>query len=410
MRQLIKAAGSIDPESGVITEPAALLLENGRIQAVDKPSELEQAEAALEVMEFPTGYVLPGLINSHAHLCLPSGGVGLVENARQSNQTWRRNAETNARATLLNGVTTLRDCGDRDNIVRDLGRKIESRELPGPRLLQCGPPLTVTNGHCLSPGGEADGVEGLIRATRQRFEAGADFIKVMATGGGIPGTHPELAAYSAEEIGAMVRTAHELGRKVTAHCRGIPGIENAVRAGVDHIEHCCFELPGSVLRFEPHLADAMADRGIVVTPTIRLYLDSVRLMERRQKESGLTDDEQAWLDSLRACVEEKLCSLYGLRKAGVTVVAGNDAGLAQTGHTAFWQELEMMEQGGMNSLEVLRSATSVAARVLDQADSLGGMAPGMKADLLVVEGNPLQNLSRLNQVLAVFKDGCRYQA
>ena len=410
MPQLIKAAGCIDPESGLITEPAALLLENGRIRAVDKPGELERAQAAAKIMDFPSGYVLPGLINSHAHLCLPSGGVGLVENARQSNQVWRRNAEVNARATLLNGVTTLRDCGDRDNIVRDLGRRIENGEIPGPRLLQCGPPLTVTNGHCLSPGGEADGLDGLIQAARQRYEAGADFIKVMATGGGIPGTHPELAAYTAEEVGAVVRTAHELGRKVTAHCRGIPGIENVVRAGVDHIEHCCFELPGSVLRFEPYLADAIAAKGIVVTPTIRLYLDSVRLMERRQEESGLTDDEKAWLQSLRACVEEKLRSLDGLRKAGVTVVAGNDAGLAQTPHTSFWQELEMMQRGGMSSLEVLRSATSVAARVLDLADSLGRIAPGMKADLLVVDGNPLQSLARLNQVLAVFKEGRHFQA
>jgi imidazolonepropionase-like amidohydrolase len=260
---------------------------------------------------------------------------------------------------------------------------------PGPRLLLCGPPLTMTGGHAHFLGGVADGPAEIARAVRSRVHQGADFVKLIATGGGTPGTLPAWASYTVEEITAAVRAARDLGKSVSAHCRGIPGIRNAVAAGVAHIEHACFELPDGTLHFSSRLADQMATAGIYVTPTIQLFRDVQAFLEQQQREGRpLTPPEIQRLKLMPQTLEAKYQALEGFMAAGVQCVAGNDAGLPHTGFGRFWQELQAMTQGAMSPVQAIQAATLTAAKAIGLADTIGSLQPGKQADLVAVDGDP----------------------
>jgi imidazolonepropionase-like amidohydrolase len=281
---LIKTKGLVDVEHETILPNAFVLVEGDNISAVGSQKDLGSGEAPGDVVDLSDKYVLPGLINSHAHLCMPADGTPLAALSTETNEIWLLTAARNARKALMSGVTTVRDCGDRDGLIFQLRRAIEKGLTEGPRIVQSGSFITMTGGHAYQEGREVDGVEEIVKAVRQSFKEGADFIKVMATGGGTPGTYPEFASFSVPELSAAVETAHRIGKTVAAHCRGIPGICNAIEAGIDHIEHACFELPEFVLQFDPAIADRIAASGIYVTPTIQLYRDMVNdLIEKQEK-------------------------------------------------------------------------------------------------------------------------------
>ncbi len=289
MPKLIKTKGLVDVEHETILLNAFVLVEGDKISAVGSQKDLESGEALGEVIDLSGKYVLPGLINSHAHLCMPADGTPLTAFHTETNEIWLLTAARNARKALMSGVTTVRDCGDRDGLIFQLRSAIEKGLAEGPRIILSGPFLTMTGGHAYQEGKEVDGVEEMVKAVRQSFKEGSDFIKVMATGGGTPGTYPEFASFSVPELSAAVETAHRIGKTVAAHCRGIPGICNAIEAGIDHIEHACFELPEFVLQFDPAIADRMAASGIYVTPTIQCYRDMVNdlIKKHRGKNSSI---------------------------------------------------------------------------------------------------------------------------
>ena len=301
------------------------------------------------------------------------------------------------------GVTTVRDCGDLAGVLLQI--RPATLEKPLPRMVLCGPPLTVSHGHAHFLGGVTEGGEGLREAVERWVGKGADFIKLIATGGGTPGTDPAIASYSTAEMADARQAAHACGKTVSAHCRGIPGIENAVKARIDHIEHACFELPDGTLRFDSAIADDIAAAGIFVTPTIQLYRDAQFFLENKQKSKGLVEGERIMLARLTHSIEEKYKALSGFLKAGVPCVAGNDAGLPHTGFGRLWQEMDAMISGGMSALQAIRAATLTAARALGLVDQIGSINIGKQADLLVVEGNPLTDITALEQVRMVMQAG-----
>jgi imidazolonepropionase-like amidohydrolase len=248
----------------------------------------------------------------------------------------------------------------------------------------------------------------MIEAVRLRCKEGADFIKIMATGGGTPGTYPCYASYAVPEIAAAVETAHRIEKRVGAHCRGTPGIRNAIEGGIDQIEHASFELPDGSLKFDPRLADQMAEKNIYVTPTIRLYRDLLNAYTRKKEEGPITPLEEERLARMPGSLEEKLKGMGRLLSAGVKCVAGNDAGLPFTRFGRLWQELAAMVEGGMTPIQAVVSATKTAAEAMGLDDEIGSIEVGKQADVIVVDGDPTADITALNKISLVMRDGKVY--
>jgi imidazolonepropionase-like amidohydrolase len=403
MPTLLKAAAVVDVDQGQVIPHGYVLVADEKIRSWGSRADLPSLPPDSSVLSFPQQTLMPGLINSHAHLCVPSGGQPFY--LEQSDEMALLTAVRNMRRELLSGVTTVRDCGDQNGVLFALRRAVKRGILEGPHLILCGPPLTMTGGHAHFLGGVADGPAEIARAVRRRITDGADFIKLIGTGGGTPGTDPAQASYSRQELGAAVSAAHALDVPVTVHCRGIPGIVNALEAGMDQIEHACFELPDGSLRFEPELAQRMAHAGTCVTPTIQLYRDALAHLQKKAAAKGLNPTEQQRLTLLPGVIESKLESLKGFLSADVRVVAGNDAGLPYTGFGCLWQELAAMTAGGMTAIQAMAAATRTAARALGVLDRIGSIQPGKQADLLVVDGDPTADIAALSRVRLVMQAG-----
>ena len=407
--KLIKTKGLVDVEHETILPHAFVLVEGDKISAVGSQKDLGSGETLGEVIDLSEKYVLPGLINSHAHLCMPADGKPLTDFHAETNEIWLLTAARNAHKALMSGVTTIRDCGDRNGLIFQLRSAIEKGLAEGPRIVLSGSYLTMTGGHAYQEGKEVDGVEEIIKAVRQSFKEGSDFIKVMATGGGTPGTYPEFASFSVPELSAAVETAHRIGKTVAAHCRGIPGICNAIEAGIDHIEHACFELPEFILQFDPEIADRIAASGIYVTPTIQLYRDMENNLIEKQEKAPLSKEDKQKLNIMSRCVEEKLRSLQGMLDAGVVCVAGDDAGLPLTPFDRFWLELDAMAAGGMTAMQAIVAATKTAATAMGRLDEIGSIAIGKQADIIAVEGDPGQDITVLVNPSFVMRAGRIYR-
>jgi imidazolonepropionase-like amidohydrolase len=403
MPTVLKAAAVLDVDNARVISDGYVLVDGEKIRSWGKRVDLPSLPPDTAVLSFPQQTLLPGLINCHAHLGMPSGGQPFY--LEQSDETALLTAVRNMRTEQSAGITTVRDCGDQNGVLFALRQAVQQGILDGPRLILCGPPLTASGGHAHFLGGVADGPAEIARAVRRRVADGADFIKLIGTGGGTPGTQPDQASYTRDELAAAVAEAHRLDVPVTVHCRGIPGIINAIEAGVDQIEHACFELPDGSLSFDPKLARRMAQAGICVTPTIQLYRDALAHLQKKAAARGLDEPEQKRLAGLPGVIESKQQALQGFLAAGVTVVAGNDAGLPYTGFGCLWQELDAMMSGGMTAMQAITAATAAAARMLRIQDRIGSIQPGKQADLLVVDGNPTEDISALSRVRLVMQAG-----
>ena len=403
MTTVLKVAAILDVDRGRVLSDGYVQLDGDKITSWGRRVELPSLAPDTTVLSFPQQTLLPGLINSHAHLCVPSGGQPFY--LKQSDEMALLTAVRNMRRELICGITTVRDCGDQNGVLFALRRAVNRGILDGPRFILCGPPLTSSGGHADFLGGVVDGPAEVARAVRRRVAAGADFIKLIGTGGGTPGTQPDQASYTRDELAAAVSEAHRLDVPVSVHCRGIPGIVNAIEAGVDQIEHACFELPDGTLSFDRKLADRMANAGIWVTPTIQLYRDARAHLQKKAAAGDLDGTERQHLKNLPGVVESKLEALQGFLDAGVNVVAGNDAGLPYTGFGCLWQELEAMMSGGMTAMQSITAATAIPARMLGLEGQIGSIQPGKQADLLVVDGNPIEDISALSRVRLVMQAG-----
>ncbi len=403
MPTVLKAAAVLDVDSGRVIPDGYVLVDGEKIKSWGHRVNLPPLPPDTAILSFPQQTLLPGLINCHAHLCVPSGGQPFY--LEQSDEMALLTAVRNMRLEQAAGITTVRDCGDQNGVLFALRQAVNRGILDGPRLVLCGPPLTMSGGHAEFLGGIADGPAEIARTVRRRVADGADFIKLIGTGGGTPGTQPDQASYTRDELAAAVAEAQRLDVPVTVHCRGIPGIVNAIEAGVDQIEHACFELPDGTLSFDRKLADRMAQAGIWVTPTIQLYRDAQTHLQKKAVRGNLDETDRQRLKILPGVIESKLQALQGFLETGVNVVAGNDAGLPCTGFGCLWQELDAMMSGGMTAMQAITAATAAAARMLRMEDPIGSIQPGKQADLLVVDGNPTEDIAALSRVRLVMQAG-----
>jgi imidazolonepropionase-like amidohydrolase len=396
MRQVIGAGTILRPgangELDALTD-GVIAIDGAVISYVGSGLDLPAEFAGAERRDFPQSTVLPGLIDSHVHLGFDGSPDPVARMMRESDAEQLVLMLHNARQLLGAGVTTARDLGARsflDVVVRDA---IASGVARGPRLLVANRPITGTGGHCWFMGGVADGPEEIRRMVRLHQRSGADVIKLMATGGFLtPGSGPWTAQFTVVEMSAAVDEAHRLGTPVAAHAHGAEGIARAVAAGVDTIEHCSFVTdPGHPIaspldaphRFDPELAAKIADAGIVVCPTVNLKVLEWRSTVKPDWGSHVT----------------------GLRDAGVTLIAGTDAGINNTPHSAYLGGLEGLVDLGMTPAEALAAATSRAAVALGLAGVTGALRAGLDADLLVVDGDPLTDIRALRRSRLIMARG-----
>jgi imidazolonepropionase-like amidohydrolase len=320
----------------------------------------------------------------------------------QSDEELLLQAVKASRLSLKSGVTTVRDCGSRNNLVHWLRDAINQSKFTGPRIISSGMPITITGGSCFFLGVEVDGADEIRKAVRSLVKDGSDFIKVMATGAGLtPNTDKKASSYTDQELYAAVDEAHRHGRKVAVHAHGTRGILQAAKVGADTIEHCSF-LTDKGMKAERDILELIKEKEIIIVPTVS---GDIRLVY----EGSFTVDsfDKSAKGPLVDHFHERFNLFKDVYKSGVTILAGNDAGTDGTPHDDFVSELEMMAALGMEKKEVIEIATCKAANALGLESKIGTIEAGKKADLLVVQGDPLQDIQVLRNPYLVMVGGKR---
>lgn len=384
----------IDGTGAPPLERHVVIVDGATIGAV-VPSAEYSAQVGDDVFELPGRTLMPGLINNHVHLVLPGDNTPFVPWIDlQSDATLALWAAHNIQRSLQAGVTTVRDCGGRGTTVLDLRQAQADGLVPGASVIACGWTLTITGGHTRQFGGEVDGEVALARAVRKVVARGADYVKVMASGGGTPGSLSQYPSFTAAELRVIVETAHGLGRQVCAHCIASESIANAVAAGVDLIEHASFYGPDLIPHYVERLAEQLAQAGIPVTPTLQVSRDMVD-QSPDEAERSLWQRRQ---ETQRVIVGK-------LRELGVPLLAGSDAGWRATAFDTFWKELDELVACGLSPLEALHAATGAVSAALGRGDEFGVIRAGQRADLVAVAGNPADNIQRVKDVRLVVQSG-----
>jgi imidazolonepropionase-like amidohydrolase len=397
---LIRAARLIDGTGEPPLEGASVLVSGETVAAVFQgPVPEDAVPPGAEVLDFPGHTLLPGLIDCHVHLDLPGDGAAYVDCMDEADGVLVASAAHNARVALEAGITTLRDTGGRGSTTFELRRAMALGRCAGADLVLCGQPITITGGHTWQMGGEADGVDGVRRKVRELARAGADFIKVMGSGGGTPGTMAWLPSYGREELAALVDEAHRQARRVTVHCLCAASIDNAVAAGADQIEHAGFLVDASgAQRRDAAVAERLAAAGIPVTSTLAVGDYVVEAARAGREDAG---QMERW-ERMRA---QNMDNVAALGRAGVRFVAGTDAGWRHTPFDALPVELCLMREAGLTAMDAIVAGTGGAARTIGVEDRVGTVRAGLRADLLVVDGDPLADLDVLRRPRMVMQRG-----
>jgi len=361
---------------------ATVMVDGDRIAAVGPDSRIQIPQGA-RVIEGRELALLPGLIDCHVHYCLDASPDSLRSIEQDDPTVTAVKAVAHARATLKAGVTTVRDVGSRGHISISVARAIKAGLIPGPRTLTAGLAICMPGGHAWFIGRQADGPDEVVKAVQEQVLAGADVIKFIATGGVLtPGTSPVAAQLTPAELRAGVEEAARAGRRVAAHAHGAEGMKNAIRAGVHSIEH------GTLLDDEA-IALLLTHQTFLV-PT----LSAVQSGCEQGQKGGMPDDA---VEKSLALGEEQKRTFRKAVNAGVLIAMGTDAGTPFNRHGQNAQELRRMVEFGMAPMRAIEAATRSAATLLGLEGETGTIEVGKQADLLLVRGNPLDDIALLEK-------------
>lgn len=399
---VVLAGALIDGTGAEPQRDVALTVIDGVISRVAGGGQAPGGSTVLDLRDYT---VLPGLINMHAHVTLPGDGTPLAEWMELPDEILLLKAHVNAMAALNTGVTTIRDCGGRGRLMFRLRDAIRSGVVSGPRLVLCGRALTITGGHCHYFGGEADGPDEMRHAARQLLKEGADFIKIMASGGGTVGTYSQFPAFDVEELRAAIHEAHKIRKRASCHCIATESVGLALDAGTDHIEHCMFMAPDTSVRYDEALGHRVAQAGVFVTATIQVLADLPPGAQERLDHGDAPAEEAQLANLTRKLTADQLGIIGTLHDLGVPIVAGNDAGWRDTGFDDFHVELQYLVQAGMSPLEAIHAATGRAAEACQLGGVVGSLAEGCVADLIAVRDDPLDGLDALKSPALVVQGG-----
>jgi imidazolonepropionase-like amidohydrolase len=392
-------AGKLIDGTGKLLEDMVVLLEGKKIAKVGRSTEVEIPEGT-QVLDASDKMVMPGMVDAHLHL--RSDGDpwkrGAAYALQESIGTLALRSYVNARKNLEAGFTTLRDCGSRGYVDVALRDAIDEGIIEGPRLRVAGEFLTTSGRRGGAPGqtNSTDSPDEARRAARYQIKMGADFVKIAVSlteyvrkKGGLYSQELDF-----ETIKAVCQVAHWAGRRVAAHCHGGQGVSDAILAGVDSLEHGRF--------ISDEQLDMMAERGVYLVPTLS---PEGRAMEHGQEAVGLADDSWRWFLKATDAMYDTVARAH---RMGVKVAAGSDAAMPLVRHGENAYELELFVRAGMTPMEAIVAATKVGSEVLDMADEIGTVEAGKYADLVVVDGDPLTDitiLQELTRIKKVFKGG-----
>ncbi|MEE2885642.1 MAG: amidohydrolase family protein [Chloroflexota bacterium] len=405
---LIKASRVIDGLGGPAIERGAVLVEGDQISKVAPEEEIVVPEGAnVEEIVYENKTVLPGLIDCHVHMIgIGDGRVG-DELTKLPDEVLTLQAAKNARIHLYSGVTTVRDCGAKNNTTFMLRQAVEMGITPSPRLLLTGRPISIIGGHLSYFGIEATGEVECRAAVRQLIKEGADFIKVTATGGSTRTSFPFRPSFTLEELIAISDEAHKFGKHTAAHCVSTQAIINALDAGIDTVIHGAYREPDGSYLYRPEVTERLAEQGVFVNLTMHQAREHQWELEKKKQDDGLSMEEQRDLDNVSAGVESSMEHGARLKSGGVKLVSGSDAAWARYKMGGFQDEIQAHVEIGMTPMEAIVSATSDSARSCWAEDSIGSLEAGKLADLLVVDGDPSAEINDLKNVVDVFQNGAQ---
>ncbi len=386
-------------------------MDGRQISAIGPSNEISAPDGSkVTVCDYGNSTILPGLVDGHTHMMAPGDGThGDITGAEEDDILLMR-ALKNAKTFLAAGVTTARENGAKNKVAFSLKKGIRSGLSEGPEMIISGRPITITGGHFWYCGSEADGIDGVRQEVRKLVKEGADFIKIMATGGSTWSSDPLRPSYTAEEIAIIVEEAHHFGRLTAAHCASMQGIKNSLDAGVDMIIHCVFEDETGMYDFNEPLAEQLAAAKAWVNPTLHVVQAGIDHTERKGYNRGwLTKDEQASLDSSKASLETRVDSVNRLIKMGVRMIAGSDSPWGAFPPGEFVKEMIALNKAGLSNTEALVTGLSHAAESIAAGERAGTLSPGRPGDILIVGGDPTSNLNALWDIKDVYKSGVRIE-
>ncbi|MDP6689363.1 MAG: amidohydrolase family protein [Alphaproteobacteria bacterium] len=376
------------------TPAMGVLVKGGRVSKVAPAKQFADYQGRR--VDTSGGTLMPGLIDCHVHLTL--GGEADIASAQAKRNPGQivMLALRWAQQTLAGGITAVRDCGGKDYLEFAVRDACNSGEQLGPTILAAGRMICMTGGHGNRVGRVADGTDEVVKGVREQIHAGSDFVKIMATGGVMtPGVNPMDAHYSAEEMAVGIAEASRFSKTTASHAMATKGILNAVRGGITSIEHGTF--------MDDECVEEMLKRGTFLVPTLApmqgliAHLDKVPLFV--QKKFQMMEEAYA-----------KAMILY--YKAGGKIAMGTDTGVPYATHGNNALELAYMADAGMAPLDVLKSSTSLAAELMELSDE-GRIAEDSRADFLIVDGNPAEDINmaaRRENHRSVWKRGTEVRA
>ena len=405
---VIHAGKLLDKPGNPPRGPSTLIIRNGKIAQLLSGHQPGPAGATL--IDLKDKFVLPGLIDSHVHLDSDAGGnAALIESVTDSPARAAYRAAGNAKKTLMAGFTTVRNMGDGTGATLALRDAVAAGELPGPRIIDAGRSISTTSGHMdatlsvsedlhASIGQEnlCDGVESCRQAIRKQVRRGVDVIKIATTGG----VNSRIGAGLGrqlfdDEVKALVDTAHLYGKKVAVHAHGDNGVNIALAAGADSIEHGTMLTDESIKLFK-----AAGAYYVPTLSTVNGYLER------------LAANPNAYPPDVLAKVQWRIGvtgkSLAKAYPAGVKIAFGTDAGVSKHGRNA--DEFELMVKHGMPASAAIQAATMNAATLLGVEKEVGSLEPGKAADVIAVAGDPITDITTLKSVRFVMKDGRVFKA
>ena len=366
-----------------------ILIERERISQIGPATDFTAEWGSdVEILDLDGMTALPGLINCHEHLDTKHAFGSFQARVSQPAQLLTLRAFRNALIDLASGVTTVRDMASKEANSLAVRRAIDEGMVIGPRIITCGQALCITGGHGHQRAWQVDGVDEARRAARTLLRAGADLIKVMASGGmtQVTGDLATSAQLTVQEMRAAFDEAHRAGKPTAAHAHPPAAIRAAIEAGVDCIEHGIF--------LDKATAELMASKGIAYVPT----MSEGPAMVKRGSSLGRP---AALVARAADSIEPHERALRNALDAGVTVGVGTDV----LGDMV--EELELLIAAGMSPVAAIKAATSVAARIVNVTD-VGIIRPGKLADIIVVRSDPLRSLEALRDVHLVIKNGKQY--
>lgn len=394
MTWAIKAQRLFDGTGNPVLHDALMVIDNERIIAVG-PAAQVPLPAGTTVLDMGQRTLMPGMIDAHVHLLWSGSAFSGQESREATDSQALLMGVRNAQLALQSGLTTVRDCGDRNYLSIALRDVIEHGDLAGPRLLCAGPVITSTAGQLWWQSIECDRVDELQKAVRTLVKHNVDFIKLMGTGGNAtPGSNPEASQYDAAGFQAVADDAHRMGKKVAVHVHGVEGMRRAVDAGIDTLEHCPFRAHGKIAYDEQLVADIVA-RNLIVSLAMPATWYRLRAEEMRE---ARTHPGHLWADRYE--------TIRRMHDAGVKLVVSSDQGSTGTQIDELSLLMEFLtEHVHIPASAVLRGVTGLAAEALGIEDRVGTLEPGKLADIVVIDGDPLADMQAMRHIHTVIRGG-----